>query len=203
VERIRSAAAATRDLAMQTRKASVLEVSSTGVWINLLNDARCEDSIEQRCTTNLGQASDGFIPLYDADGIGQTAGVAFCGGFSLASDDSGACTASVALVRNTGFALCYSGAGELFFRAGADANTVCGGTAQPSANLTWQRSCSVSSAGALSVSFSDSLTYGLKDGAVLMLNRYEKTLCQGAAVDNQRLVVFPTNGSPFSQIGGI
>jgi prepilin-type N-terminal cleavage/methylation domain-containing protein len=206
VERVRSAAAATRDLAMQTRKAAVLEVSSDRVWINVLSDARCDDPIEKRCTTNLGGASDGSIVLWDADGMRDTAGVAFCGGWSI-GDNQGDCTGSItsaALAVDDGFALCYSGAGELFYRVGADTNTVCGGTSQSLSNLPWNRACSVSSADTVSVSFSDSSGYGLGDGAVLMLNRYDPktTLCTSAAIDNRRLVIFPTNGSPFSIIGG-
>ncbi len=205
VERIRSAAAATRDLAMQTRKAAVLEVSSTGAWINLLTDARCTNPIENRCTTNLGRASDGFIPLYDADGLGASAGVAFCGGVSLtASSGSGDCSVAVTLSSTSGFALCYSGAGELFFRAAADANTMCSSTAASPASSAWQRACSTDSASAAAVSFSDTSEYALSDGAVLMFNRYETNPCQNVTtvLDNRRLIVFPTNGSPYSIIGG-
>jgi prepilin-type N-terminal cleavage/methylation domain-containing protein len=206
VERVRSAGGAARDAAMQTRQATVLEVRSTGVWINLLSGARCDSDIEQRCITDMGGTSDGFIPLYEEDGLGEVSGTAMCGGVVLSSDDGeGACTRTAALVRSAGFALCYSGGGELFYRLGADANTACDSSSRPDGDVAWTRSCST--AAAVSVAFSDSSSYGLSDGAALMLNRYEaddgNAMCQSGTdmLDRRRLVVFPTNGAPFSQIG--
>ena len=204
VERIRSAGAATRDLAMQTRQAAVLEVTSSGVWVNLLDGSSCDDGIAKRCTTNLGRASDGFILLYDDDSLGRQAGTAMCGGVALSPDSSAddACTQTPALVRADGFALCYSGIGELFYRLGADAGTLCDATGTPATDAAWQRSCSTQTAA--SVSFADGSTYAAEDGAVLLLNRYDDTPCASEtdALDTRRLVVFPTDGAPFSQIGG-
>ncbi len=204
VERIRSAGAATRDFAMQTRKAAVLEISSDGVWINLLSGPKCNDEIELRCASSLGDET-GFISLYDSEGIGATAGIAMCGGSSLstASASETACSSSVALSKDTGFALCYSGSGDLFFRASADENTVCGGTGSPDDSAIWTRACSTSSSSAKAVSFADSTSYNLSDGAVLMLNRYPgDSLCAdgSASLDIRRIIVFPTNGAPFSQV---
>ena len=204
VERVRSAGAAARDLAMQTRQAAVLEVTSSGVWVNLLNGSSCEDGIQKRCTGNQGRASDGFIPLYDEDSLGQRSGTALCGGITLSPDPSSndACTQSPTLVRADGFALCYSGTGELFYRLGADEGTLCSATGTPSTDAVWQRSCSTQTA--VSAAFSDGSTYVAEDGAVLVLNRYEDTPCvnENDALDTRRIVVFPTNGAPFSQIGG-
>lgn len=201
VERIRTAAGATRDFAMQTRKAAVIEVTSAGVWVNILSDAACESDVETRCAPNLG----GFMPLYDADSLGAVAGVALCGGAALRLDpDALTCEAGPSLDSGDGFALCYSGAGELFYRSGADANTGCSGSNPPAANGDdWKQSCSVSNAE--SVEFVDESSYGLSDGAALMLNRYpEGSACGSAkdALDMRRLVIFPTNGSPYSQVGG-
>ena len=204
VERVRSAGAVTRDLAMQTRQAAVLEVTSSGVWVNLLDGPSCEDGIEKRCTSNQGRASDGFIPLYDEDSLGEKSGTAVCGGVTLSPDSSAndACTQSPALVRADGFALCYSGIGELFYRLGADDGTLCSATGAPSTDAVWQRACSTQTS--VSVTFSDGSTYAAQDGAVLVLNRYEDSPCvsENDALDTRRIVVFPTNGAPFSQIGG-
>ncbi len=203
VDRVRSAGAAARDLAMQTRQAAVLEVSSTGVWVNLLTDAGCDSGIAKRCTTALGRASDGFIPLFDADGVGREAGVAMCGGSVLTMDSADACTVDTELVVSDGFALCYSGAGDLFYRLGGDAGTVCGVGDPPSASATdWIPACSVATA--VSVEFTDESTLALKDGGALMLNRYEGDACSSTtnAMDVRRLVYFPSNGSPYSQTGG-
>lgn len=198
VERIRTAAGATRDFAMQTRKAVVLEVTSDGVWVNLLNDAACESEVETFCAPSLG----GYQPLYDADSLGAVAGVALCGGTVLKVESSG-CAAGPELVVGDGFALCYSGAGELYYRVGADANTGCSGSNPPASGAdAWVRACSVSSP--VTIQFADESAYALEDGAVLMLNRYEGTACGSAtdATDMRRLVIFPTNGSPYSQVGG-
>ena len=198
VDRVRGAAEDTRDLAMKTRQAAVLEVSSTGVWVNLLSGPDCDAGIDTRCVPSAGE----FIPLYDADGIGGTAGVALCGGAVL-TVQSGNCASGPDLDVSDGFALCYSGAGELYYRVGADADTVCGSAAAPSADADdWVQACSV--AAPSSVQFADESTYALTDGAALMLNRYEGTACGSAtdALDQRRLVVFPTNGAPYSIVGG-
>jgi type II secretory pathway pseudopilin PulG len=196
VERLRSAAAAARDVAMQTRQAAVLEVSGTDVWINLIEGPRCTGAIVSRCTTNLGDAT-GVIKLVDSD-ANATAGVALIGGavLTLSSGGSPQCNTPVALPSD-GFALCYSGKGELFYRVGTDNNTACGlaDTTPPPPFTGWrsQKACSTPSLTHTNVGGTD---VGLWDGAAVLMNRMEG----GDPIDVARGVVFPANGAPMSRL---
>jgi prepilin-type N-terminal cleavage/methylation domain-containing protein len=210
VERVRSAAQTMRDLAMQTRNAVVLEVRSTTMWINILDGAGCGgDTILNRCTSATADAT-GMVSLYETgeEGLGAYADVVSCGGVALAVDDegeesSGDCEPAGSLDVSEGFAFCYSGRGELWFRLGADENTVCAAETQPSADENdWTRTCSVDpSVGLNDVTLPDGSTTTLTEGAVLQLGRYTGGACvSGNALDVMRLVMLPSNGAPFSKL---
>ena len=183
-----------------------MEVRANSVWINLLDGPYCSDVIDKRCTSPVADAT-GTVRLFDADGLGNAAGVAMCGGvaltFSTGAGPSCSRTVSLTLGDSTGFAFCYSGRGELFFRNAVDANTACAATGSPSSDLTWQSSCSVTPQQDFSpVTFSDGASADLTEGAVLMLNRYEQggRCGSGNAIDVMRLIKLPTNGAPFSEL---
>jgi prepilin-type N-terminal cleavage/methylation domain-containing protein len=209
-ERVRSVAQTTRDIAMETRNAVVMEVTATSLWINLLSGPSCQSTtIQKRCTSSVAESS-GTVPLFEtgADGLGQAAGVHLCGGVALAiNSGSGNCDVGGSLNVSDGFALCYSGKGELWYRVGGDSNTVCpaptgSALGSPPANANWVRSCSVDpTIGLGAVDLPDGSTTDLTEGVVLMLNRYEGTSCSASdAIDVMRLVKLPTNGAPFSEL---
>jgi type II secretory pathway pseudopilin PulG len=213
VERVRSAAQMARDLAMKTRNAAVLEVRGDKMWINLLTGPSCLATIDKRCTSQVANRA-GVAPLYEADGLGASAGIALCGGVvrSLSApteeNPNQTCSASATLsvATNTGFGLCYSGSGELRYRVGVDANTVCDATDDhQTAAVVWLRSCSLDPEQGVSVAVAlpDGATASLTDGAVLQLNRYDSagTSCNADdAIDTTRLVKIPINGAPYSEL---
>ena len=200
VERVRSVAQLTRDLAMQTRNGVVMEVRADRMWINILNGPSCSDGIQNRCVGTLAD-STGTVRLFDAGGTGAKAGIIPCGGFALTANTNSVCNVTTALNVTTGFALCYSGRGELWFRPAADANTVCTATAAPNNTPGFSPTCSVDPAtGLADVTFISSDTTSLTEGAVLMINRFDGNNCTADAIDVMRMVTFPTNGAPFSKL---
>lgn len=214
VERLRSAAGATRDLAMQTRHAAVLEVTADRAWINLLEGPDCGDRVqgagggpEKKCTTNLGDTIGEIHFGLGANDRATEAGVAMCGAAALRYDlhrdtptTAPTCETAVRL-SNRPFGLCYSGSGELFFRDGGDDNL--GGCGDP--NLIpsrpqddWKPVCSKAAPDI--VDFSGTRV-AVTDGVAVLFNRYDAgSACTGLGIDVPRILVFPTNGSPFSII---
>ncbi|MDD5306827.1 MAG: type II secretion system protein [Deltaproteobacteria bacterium] len=162
----------TRALAMQTRKAAVLEVRKNQAWIRTLAGAECSSA-----TVNVN-----FQSTVMEDPNYLMAGVGMCGGSALTDTGSG-CTESIELDRTTGFGLCYTGWGELRVRPGATG--------------TWTPSCG----GSTQIDTGDAAG-PLNDGAAVVFNRFEKDkMCDVTKVqDVRRAVIFPTNGAPYSRV---
>ncbi len=195
VDEVQQAAAQTRALAMQTRQAAVLEVRPTMVWVNLLQGALCEDLvIERRCLTPALTGGDGSISLLP--GSADHAGAAMCGGFARTLDDSNQCKGETSLSRDPGFALCYSGRGELFVRVGADNGTACSqNPAAPAPAQTWLQACGDP---VQQEPFGNLKMY---EGAVIIFNRYGSTaLCSGTVHGIRRAVYLPITGAPYSKL---
>lgn len=186
-----------RSMAIQTRRAVVVEFRNRGLWLNLLDGANCWDTPAQKCAYDqyLQAPSDGNSPVnlfLAADDL-TDAGVVMCGGTARVAGT----LAGVALNQNaTGFALCYSGAGELWVRAGGDNNANCGAAAVAGAAAEWARGAG---ANASITPTHFGATVSLTDGAIVLLNRTEDATCGGAVLDVRQAVFFPTGGAPFSR----
>ncbi len=214
VNRFQNVAAQTRMLALQTRRAAVMEVISTQsgdpdaptarVWINLLSGADCwAPVIAQRCVNtrwdNSAADTNAFVNLETEKYI--NAETAIC----RASDlwvNTGACTRVNYNSNLTGhYALCYSGMGELYFRASADASTLCTVNADPTADATnWTETCSLPP-------LEDSAASELSDGVSIEFNRYPGGNCPptpaagDARLDIRRVLFMPNKGAPFNRVG--
>lgn len=199
--KFRSVAMKVRDIALQRQQAAVLEVMNDKSWINVLSTGSCEDTqIIQRCTTNAGAP----YPHFEAGNAATGAGVAFCGGKMLALSGSTCVEDSsnvLSVTSGAGFAVCYSGAGELWVRPGVDSGTACGSTGDPDPNADWIRPCN--SNAEIDVSFVDGSTSTLRDGAIVMFNRYDGVACAAPSNDLPRFVVFPTSSVPYTKLPGV
>ena len=174
---IREAGIRVRDLAMQTRQATVLEVDvHNGVvdyWINVLGDPDCSSTVlQRRC----------LAPAAGTPRKGSTATqngweVKHSESFSMSGAGSPPCTNKTVFAGQNGpFAICYSGSGHLFWRVGTQANSgVCSGAETVLGASAWSRACSVT----------------------MILNREDST---GTKLDVDRHIVFPDNAAPFSRI---
>jgi prepilin-type N-terminal cleavage/methylation domain-containing protein len=165
----------TRALAMQTRKAVVLEVQKNKAWIRTLEGAECSSA---NVNVNFGST-------VLEDHIYDLAGVGMCGGAALADTGSG-CSEFLALDRDDGFGLCYTGWGELRVRLGPN-----------SPSEQWEKSCGGSA------QIDTGGNAGLvSDGATVVFNRFTKgAVCDASKVqDVRRAVIFPTNGAPYSRV---
>ncbi|MCP4599360.1 MAG: type II secretion system protein [Proteobacteria bacterium] len=190
VNDFQQAAAKTRELAMQTRQAAVLEVRENTIWINLLDGAHCTADLAQRCLTNTGAGGTGEI---DLDELIAESGSAMCGGYSLTPETN--CTTKTPLP-HAAFAICYSGRGELFVRDDTDDNMECGASTTDQASAdAWLQACGTSTAQTI-----DTVTTSLDiyDGAVVLFNRIDGDCAVPIGV--RRGVFFPSNGMPYSKI---
>ncbi len=202
VNLVERTAVQSRNISIRTRRAAVLEMTESGVWINHLQTADCWSPVIEGCLHQ--NALD--------TGIFADASAAMCGGVAVAdSADAAAGTLICSpteriLNQQQGFALCYSGRGELFVRTGADANTSCTAVAAatPAAPVTpvaaaadWNRSCS---SDPNEDPVSDTVIDPLFDGAVITFNRHEGGTCEGTAISVRRLLLFPTAASPYSKV---
>lgn len=186
---VRQAAVQARHLAMKTRRAAVVEVSADAVWINLLDGADCTASRLQRCV-------NGAFSLTEA--LTSEANIRMCGGIARAWE-AGSC-GTVELISDSGFAVCYSGRGELFVREVADGNMACNTniTTAP-AQTDWKRACGSSEA--TEESLPDTSKYALHDGAMIVLNRYEGESCGTPHPESVRRAVFlPSSGAPYAKV---
>ncbi|MCP4709593.1 MAG: type II secretion system protein [Planctomycetes bacterium] len=190
------AAAKTRGLAMQTKRAAVLEVRADGMWINLMTGANCSTNLLQRCLTNSVEGGDGLINLTETSFV--EAGAAMCGGVALAFEvGAGGVRECRSLDLPTdAFALCYSGRGELFVRPEADPNMECDSTdpAQTGDLDKWQQACGIRAGENVGENLD------ISDGAVIIFNRYVDGNCQAASIGVRRAVFFPTSGLPYSKL---
>lgn len=180
---VQQTASQTRNLALQTRRAAVLEVALNAtpkrMWINTLGGPKCTDAVLQTNIQTTGQksAAQPELLLDEAGGTYAAAGAAVCGASVFApNSDGSACAALSGIGPAVHFALCYSGSGELWVR-------------DPSAG--WTRACVA-------------LGGGGSNGAVLRFNRFSTTGshtdCTTGAVDVARSVYLPIGGAPYSKV---
>ncbi len=190
VNELQQMATEARALAMQTRKAAVLEiVPNSRAWINLLPGSNCSDvrNIAQRCVFEADLANSNYV----------VADATMCSGEQLLL--SGApltCgLSSVELDYESAYALCYSGRGELYVRNAADSNTVdCDATGPPSTNQVWNAVCDRT--------LTSQPTAGtLLSGVAIPFNRHPQRDCGQAAEDVQRVLFIPKSGAPYSKVG--
>lgn len=212
VDRVQQLGSYARSISMTTRRAAVVEFTPRGAWVNLLNGSSCDSTVLRTCAFDqyIAVPSDGGDPVnvhLAADPF-VDAGAAMCGGTALTGDD---CNTEVELPR-AGFALCYTGAGELYVRDEAfaqgacqgaasgdsDSDTDAGGGAEVSSD-GWQRAC-----GKPTVSIVEVTTavgdVPLSDGAVIVFNRFDGAACEGTVVDVARAVYFSTGGTPLVKV---
>jgi len=205
---VEQAASQTRNLAMQTRRAAVLEFKDDNMWVNRLSGATCWSGIDQRCTLNLEQRKPNpldpsIFNLRDPNTYGDDNGSFMCGVEVAELNGAGnACQAAATMISpGDPFALCYSGDGNLWFRNSGDAATECTDTGAPVASAAWVRSCVIINGG--------NITF---NGARIKFNRFDSakgditglfTDCADPAVmDVTRAVYIPHGGTPYSRIGG-
>ena len=205
---VEQAASQTRNLAMQTRRASVLEFKGDEMWVNRLAGSTCWSGIQRRCTFNLGQKN--ITPLVqvpfnlrDPDTYGDDNGSFMCGVEVAELNGAGtACQAAATeITPGSSFALCYSGEGDLWLRNGDDPAAECGANGIQAAKDQWVRSCVIINSG--------NITF---NGARIKFNRFDSakgdltglfTDCADIAVmDVTRAVYIPYGGTPYSRVGG-
>lgn len=189
VNELQQIATETRALAMQTRRAAVLEIiPNTNAWVNLLPGSSCSgmDSITQRCIFEADLAKTTYVL---ADATMCNADQLLLAGNPLVCAQSG-----TQLLYTTGYALCYSGRGELFVRNSVDANTVsCDTPGPPSTNQPWAAVCDRLAANPTSGT--------LLSGVGIPFNRYPTRDCSEAPEDVQRMLFIPKSGAPYSKVG--
>ncbi len=204
---VQQSAAQVRTYALQTRRASVLEVSDGRVWVNVLEGSDCWSGLrlENRCMHNYGkQATQDQDNRFDMSIAEYTDAGAYLCNVDLAHMASGTCQLNTDIAPGTSFALCYSGDGELFYRAGADATTCSGPDVDYASDDpghsggslagrdSWKRACTIKG--------------GDRDGfsgALLYFNRFESppSACESDDVlDVLRGVHVPQGGAPYSRV---
>ncbi len=205
---VEQAASQTRNLAMQTRRAAVLEFKADNMWVNRLSGAHCWSGIDRRCTFDLGQKKTNpldpsIFDLRDPDTYGDDNGSFMCGVEVAELNAAGTACNAAATTKPPGdpFALCYSGDGNLWFRNSGDAATECAATGIPALKDQWVRSCVIIDSG--------NITF---NGARIKFNRFDSatgditgdfTDCADPAVmDVTRAVYVPYGGTPYSRVGG-
>ncbi len=196
---VQQSAGTVRTLAMQTRRAVVLEVAGGKIWINVLDGPRCWSALrgEDRCTQNMGSiATTAGTNRFDMMDSEYTDAGAFLCGVEMWYAVDGTCTATGDMGADASFALCYSGDGDLYVRPEEDA-TDCNGPelAQPGQQIlgqdSWRRSCYLKDG-----------TSG-NSGAVLRFNRFENgaTTCEdSSAIDVTRAVLVPVGAAPYGKV---
>jgi len=208
VNMVQQSAGMARTYAMQTRRATVLEVADDKMWINVLDGPTCWSSLSPagRCKHNMGSAATAAgTNRFDlaADEYVE-AGAVMCGVemWYLGGD----CTQVLSSGTAGPFALCYSGKGDLFIRLGAD-STECegggggdddgdedegdGGSGVTAGREDWNRACF------------DVDGEGI-NGVVLRFNRFRigtSGSCDSSnAVDVTRAVFVPMSGAPYGKV---
>jgi type II secretory pathway pseudopilin PulG len=196
---VQQTAGTVRTYAMQTRHATVLEVADGAMWINVLDGPTCWSALraEDRCMHNMGltATADGTNRLDLRASEYTEAGAAMCG-VEMWYLVEGTCTATGDLGTAPSFALCYSGEGDLFVRASADA-TGCDGPAlalagqQIAARDDWHRACY----------FQDGEDGS--SGAVVRFNRFDGSAAScdsSSALDVTRAVLVPIGAAPYGRV---
>jgi type IV pilus assembly protein PilA len=201
VNMVQQTAAQARSLALQTRRAAVLEVSGTSgrIWVNTLSGPQCWDGISQTCMQTTGHTNG--VPEFVLDEEPYTsAGVALCNvGMSTvtgAGTESATCGELGSVAADSDFAICYAGNGELYVRPEADTGAACGTGAASAGIADWQRICPTVGA------------EGARSGAVIMFNRFDDDgsgVCTSDggvsdAIDVSRAVYLPIGGAPYSKV---
>jgi len=201
---VEQTAAQARTIAMQTRRAAVIEYDGAAgrMWINTIDGADCWDAIRLRCVHNLD--SDSVDPgdssrSFDLRQQGYAeAGVFMCD-VQMSLVASSVCGGAQAGSVGDSFALCYSGSGELWVRQAADSAAVCGGSGDQAARAQWSRACASYDEGTIAF-----------DGALLRFNRFDPEGTGGSCADDggvgdmldvTRTVFLPSSGTPYSRVG--
>ncbi|MCP4197501.1 MAG: type II secretion system protein [Proteobacteria bacterium] len=187
VNEMQQLAIETRALAMQTRRAAVLEVDpNAGALVHLLPSSNCADAtaVAQRCVYEADLTNASYV----------TASATMCPPNQLLLSAANPPVCSQSGTQPTGpYALCYSGRGELYIRAGADANTTCAATTAPSNTATWSPVCDLV--------VEDPTAGTLTSGVAIPFNRYAARDCTETAEDVQRVLFVPKSGAPYSKVG--
>lgn len=189
-----------RSVAIQTRRAAVVEFATRGIWLNLLSGGNCWSTPQSKCAYDSYLVSPGGgepLNLYLLSSELVQSEIVMCGGTARTLDGSG--NLGTTALPAAGFALCYSGAGELWIREAGDSKTTC---AQPSVSgdsADWVRAAGAATPTVVNLF---GVNADLLDGAVVGLNRTEGRACSGTVADSidvRQAVFFPTGGAPFSR----
>jgi prepilin-type N-terminal cleavage/methylation domain-containing protein len=186
-----------RSMAIQTRRAAVVEFRARGLWLNLLSGASCWSTPAQKCAYDLYLPNPGGgdpLNLYLGAADLVESSLAMCNGRARTINATG--NLVLTTLPAAAFALCYSGAGELWVRVGGDDGTVCGQPAVQGDPVAWLRAGGDSSPANATLFGVDA---DLLDGAVVPFNRTVGRSCDGASLDVRQAVFFPTGGAPFSR----
>jgi prepilin-type N-terminal cleavage/methylation domain-containing protein len=189
-----------RSVAIQTRRAAVVEFAARGTWLNILSGGNCWSAPQSKCAYDSYLDSPGGgapLNLYLLSSDLLQSEIVLCGGTARTLDASG--NVGVTALPAAGFALCYSGAGELWVRGATDNTTVCGQPLVPGDPSDWVRAAGVATPTVVKLFGVDA---DLLDGAVVGLNRTQGRACSGTAgdsIDVRQAVFFPTGGAPFSR----
>jgi len=202
VNMVQQTASQARSLALQTRRAAVLEVSGTSdkIWINTLRGPKCWEGISQTCVQATGHKTAAVPEFVISEEPYASAGAALCYVSGSTVTDPGGesptCDALESLSGASDFGICFAGNGDLYIRPEADEGAACGVGAASAGSNTWLRACPQlgTDAGA--------------SGVVLMFNRFEgggSGLCQPDAgtpdvIDVTRAVYIPIGGAPYSRV---
>ena len=196
---VQQTAGEVRTYAMQTRRATVFEVSAGRIWINVLQGPECWSDLraEDRCMQNFGaSALDSGENSFDMLASEYVDADAYLCGVEAAYLVDGAC-AYHDLGRAESFALCYSAKGDLYYRAGADAATACSGPAgllvagtDLADRGSWNRMCYYRA------------DAERMNGAVLKFNRFDgvPSDCDSDALGVMRSVIVPVGTAPYSKV---
>jgi len=198
VNTVQQTASEARSLALQTRRAAVLEVSEGKIWVNTLKGPQCWDGISQTCMQTTGHMSS-VVPEFDLNVEPYaSAGTALCdvsvSVVTGAGTESAACVPLAVVSAATPFAVCYAGNGELYVRPAADAGAACDDGHASAGLAAWQRVCPTIGTDADS------------SGLVLMFNRFEAGpgTCGPAGesdvIDVTRAVYISIGGAPYSKV---
>jgi prepilin-type N-terminal cleavage/methylation domain-containing protein len=197
VNMVEQTASQTRSLALQTRRAAVLEVSGAdrAIWINTLSGPQCWDGLSQTCVQTVGRTGDVSVFNLGAEPY-ASAGAALCDVHVSEVTGAGTSAADCAPVDGLSaasvFALCYAGNGELYIRNSEDSGTVCGGSAAAADREDWSRACADITGAATDVI-----------GAALRFNRFDGAVSDCDTADNKldvtRAVYLPMGGAPYNR----
>ena len=202
VNMVQQTATQARSLALQTRRAAVLEVSGTSdkIWINTLRGPKCWDGISQTCVQSTGHRTSAVPEFVISEEPYASSGSALCyvSGSTVTDpgSESATCDPVSGISASSDIGICFAGNGDLYIRPEADAGAACGVGAASAGSGDWQRACPLLGAGAGA------------SGVVLMFNRFEgggSGACQPDAgtpdvIDVTRAVYIPIGGAPYSRV---